>query len=125
MKALLPAAGLGIRWHPWSRIIPKELLPLGRYPAIHYVLDEAVGAGIREIGIVVSQAKQLINTYVEAVWRSDHPEIGLKFFYQPTPRGIADALLCACTWVQDEPIAVLYPDEIHPPEGGIRRLREA
>jgi len=125
MKALIPAAGLGTRWHPWSRIIPKELLPLGRYPAIHYVLEEAVAAGIGEIGIIVSQTKKLINTYVETIWKSDHPEIGLKFFYQPTPQGIADALLSAQTWVQDEPVAVLYPDEIHPPEGGMRQLRKA
>jgi UTP--glucose-1-phosphate uridylyltransferase len=125
MKALIPAAGLGTRWHPWSQIIPKELLPLGRYPAIHYVLDEAVEAGISEIGIMVSQAKKLINSYVEVVWQSNHPEIKLKFFYQHTPRGVADALLCARTWVQDEPVAVLYPDEIHPREGGMRQLRKA
>lgn len=125
MKGLIPAAGLGTRWYPWSRIIPKELLPLGRYPAIHYVLEEAVAAGIREIGIILSQTKKLINTYVEIIWKSDHPEIGLKYFYQPAPRGVADALLCACTWVQDEPVAVLYPDEIHPPNGGMIQLRKA
>jgi UTP--glucose-1-phosphate uridylyltransferase len=125
MKALIPAAGRGTRWYPWSRIIPKELLPLGRYPAIHYVLEEAVEAGIRDIGIILSQTKTLINTYVETIWKSDHPEIGLKFFYQPAPRGVADALLCARTWIQDEPVAVLYPDEIHPPDGGMRQLRKA
>lgn len=42
MKALILAAGLGTRWYPWSRVIPKELLPLGNYPAIHYVLEEVV-----------------------------------------------------------------------------------
>jgi UTP--glucose-1-phosphate uridylyltransferase len=68
MKALIPAAGLGTRWYPWSKIVPKELLPLGRYPAIHYVLDEAVAAGIREIGIIISEAKKLIKTYVENVF---------------------------------------------------------
>ena len=125
MKGLIPAAGLGTRWYPWSRIIPKELLPLGRYPVIHYVLKEGVEAGIGEIGIILSQTKELLNTYVETIWKSDHPEIGLNFFYQPAPRGVADALLCACTWVQDEPVAVLYPDEIHPPDGGIRQLRRA
>jgi UTP-glucose-1-phosphate uridylyltransferase len=62
MKALIPAAGLGTRWYPWSKIVPKELLPLGRYPAIHYVLEEAVAAGIREIGIIISKAKQLIRS---------------------------------------------------------------
>jgi UTP--glucose-1-phosphate uridylyltransferase len=75
MKALIPAAGLGTRWYPWSKVIPKELLPLGQYPAIHYVLEEAVAAGIREIGIIISEAKELIKAYVEKVWQTQRPEV--------------------------------------------------
>lgn len=75
MKTLIPAAGLGTRWHPWSKIVPKELLPLGPYPAIHYVLKEAVAAAISEIGIIISKTKQLIRTYVEDVWMVNHQEI--------------------------------------------------
>ena len=123
MKALIPAAGLGTRWYPWSKVVPKELVPLGRYPAIHYVLEEAVAAGIREIGIIISKTKQLIRTYVEDVWMVNHQEIQIMWFYQPSPRGVGDALLCAKEWVQDEPTAVLYPDEIHPSEGGMIQLR--
>ena len=41
MKALMPAAALRSRWHPWSKVVPKELLPFGNYPAIHYVVEEA------------------------------------------------------------------------------------
>ena len=114
MKALIPAAGLGTRWYPWSKVIPKELLPLGQYPAIHYVLDEAVAAGIREIGIIISKAMQLIRTYVEKVWQTQRPEARVVWFYQHSARGVADALLCAKEWIQHEPTAVLYPDEIHP-----------
>jgi UTP--glucose-1-phosphate uridylyltransferase len=62
MKALIPAAGRGTRWYPWSRIIPKELLPLGRYPAIHYVLEEAVEAGIRDIGIILNQTNSILHS---------------------------------------------------------------
>ena len=125
MKALIPAAGLGTRWYPWSKVIPKELLPLGRYPAIHYVLEEAVAAEIREIGIIISEAKQLIKAYVEQVWQAQRPETRVVWFYQASPVGVADALLCAKEWIQHEPTAVLYPDEIHPLEGGIIQLRRA
>lgn len=125
MKALIPAAGLGTRWYPWSKVVPKELLPLGQYPAIHYVLEEAVVAGIREIGIIISEAKGLIKAYVGKVWQIQRPETRVVWFYQTSPRGVADALLCAKEWVQDEPTAVLYPDEIHPSEGGIIQLCRA
>lgn len=106
-------------------MIPKELLPLGQYPAIHYVLEEAVAAGIREIGIIISKAKQLIRTYVEKVWQTQRPEVRIVWFYQHSARGVADALLCAKEWIQHEPTAVLYADEIHPSEGGIIELRKA
>jgi UTP--glucose-1-phosphate uridylyltransferase len=125
MKALIPAAGLGTRWHPWTRVVPKELLPIGNYPAIHYVLEEAVAGGIDEIGIIISKTKRLTKEYVDKVWKLDHPEADIRWFYQHKARGVADALLCAKRWVNDEPVAVLYPDEIHPPEGGIVELKAA
>jgi len=125
MKALIPAAGLGTRWYPWSRIVPKELLPLGNHPALYYILEEAVAAGIREIGIIINESKTLIKNYVEHIWRSDHPAISIQFIYQPSARGIADALICSYEWIKHEPVAVLYPDEIHPPWGGICTLKEA
>ena len=106
-------------------MVPKELLPLGCYPAIHYVLEEAVVAAISEIGIIISKAKQLIRTYVEKVWQTQRPERRIVWFYQAVPLGLADALFCAKEWVQDKPTAVLYPDEIHPPEGGLIQLRNA
>ena len=118
MKALIPAAGLGTRWYPWSKVISKELLPLGRYLVIHYVLEEAVAAGIREIGIIISEAKQLIRTYVEKVSQTQHPETRIVWFYQNSARGVADALLCAKEWVGDRPTAVICPDEIHPSQKG-------
>ena len=58
MKALIPAAGLGTRWYPWSRVVPKELLPIENYPAIHYVLDETIAAGINKVGIIISEQKK-------------------------------------------------------------------
>ncbi|MEA1867467.1 MAG: sugar phosphate nucleotidyltransferase [Thermodesulfobacteriota bacterium] len=125
MRALIPAAGLGTRWYPWSKVVPKELLPLGQYPAIHYVLEEAVAAGTTEIGIIISEAKKLIRMYVENVWQVQRPKERIVWFYQTSPRGVANALLCAKEWVGDKPTSVLYPDEIHPSEGGIIQLRSA
>jgi UTP--glucose-1-phosphate uridylyltransferase len=125
MKALIPAAGLGSRWYPWSKVIPKELLPLANYPAIHYVLEEVVAAGILEIGIIVSTAKKLVKIYVDKIWKLAHPEVNVTWLYQSSPRGVGHALLCARNWVQDEPTAVLYPDELHPQNGGINQLYRA
>jgi UTP--glucose-1-phosphate uridylyltransferase len=88
MKALIPAAGLGTRWYPWSKVIPKELLPLGRFPAIHYVLEEAVAAGIRDIGTIIIEAKSLIRAYADKIWKLDHPD---GFINQEEAGGAFDA----------------------------------
>ncbi len=125
LKALIPAAGLGTRWHPWSRILPKELLPVGNYPAIHFALEEIVTAGIDEIGIIINEKKQLIKTYTEEVWKLVHPRVNVRWFFQPFPGGVADALLCAKEWIKDNPTAVIYPDEIHPVDGGLVQLLKA
>ena len=118
MKALIPAAGLGTRWHPWSKVVPKELIPLGKYPAIHFVLNEAMTAGIKSIGIVISGTKLLLKKYVEVYWKPKYPDTELQWFNQSSPCGVADALFTAKAWVKDNPVAVLYPDEIHPNSGG-------
>ena len=52
MKAIIPAAGKGERWYPWSVCIPKEMLPIINKPIIHYVIDEAIDAGAKEIAII-------------------------------------------------------------------------
>ncbi len=125
MKALVPAAGLGTRWYPWSKVIPKELLPIASYPALHHGMDAVVFSGIDEIGIIINKAKQLIRSYVEQVWMVNHPEIRIKWYYQSSPQGLGDALLCAKKWVNKEPTAVLYPDIIHPKAGGMTLLCKA
>jgi len=125
MKALIPAAGLGTRWYPWSKIIPKELLPLGKQPSIHYVLEEAVTSGIREIALIINENKKIIKSYVEEIWHRDHRKVDITWFYQALPLGVADALLSADAWVEDKPVGVLYPDEIHPKEGGLVELCRA
>ena len=59
-KAIIPAAGHGTRMRPFTSVVPKELLPVGSKPAIHWAVEEAAAAGLTHIAVVVSRAKPLI-----------------------------------------------------------------
>ena len=65
MKAIIPAAGLGTRFLPVTRVVPKEMLPIGAKPALELIVDEARAAGADEIVIVISEGKELIRKYFE------------------------------------------------------------
>lgn len=128
--AVIPAAGLGSRFLPVTKAIPKELLPIGDTPAIQIIIDEAVGAGIDHIVIVNSRDKPAIERYFERddeLVRSIRAKgdeqlaerlagIGrdwrVTFAYQDAPRGLGHAVGCARQAVGDEPFAVLLPDEL-------------
>jgi UTP--glucose-1-phosphate uridylyltransferase len=130
LTAVIPAAGLGTRFLPASKAVPKELMPLGDTPAIQYVIDEALGAGIDHIVLVSSRAKPAIERYFEP-----SPEVVAKLeasgrtklaarlrgigadwrtsvVYQDEPKGLGHAVGCARAAVGDQPFAVLLPDEI-------------
>ena len=62
-KAILPAAGLATRFLPVTKAVPKELLPLGNKPVIHWIVDEAVASGVEEIILVISPDKTAIHEY--------------------------------------------------------------
>ncbi|HUP21782.1 MAG TPA: sugar phosphate nucleotidyltransferase [Thermoanaerobaculia bacterium] len=110
-KAVIPAAGLGTRMRPWSEVVPKELVPLGTKPAIQFAVDEALGAGIAEIAVVVSPDKGLLRDYLD---RFGDPSGRARFTYvtQETPRGLGDAILCCRDFAAGEPFAVLLPDNV-------------
>ena len=116
--AVIPAAGLGTRFHPATKAIPKELLPIIDTPALQLVIDEAVSAGMHRIVIVTSRSKPALEAYVaaapEVVARkgADGPAVTVQFAYQDQPRGLGHAVACAREAVGDEPFAVLLPDEI-------------
>ena len=101
MKALIPAAGQGKRWHPWNWVVPKELLPLGNYPSIYYILGEAFASGISEIGITISETKELIKAYVDEIWKLVQMDLTVVWFYQCEPCSVANALSCAKEWIQE------------------------
>lgn len=111
-KAVIPAAGKGTRMEPVSRVVPKELLPVGRKPAIQWVIEEAAGAGLTEIAIVLSPAKGLIFEYLAD--GDLEAELGVRFEYvtQERQRGLADAMWECRDFCSGEPFALLLPDNI-------------
>lgn len=131
-KAVIPAAGLGTRFLPASKAVPKEMLPVVDTPAIQYIVEEAVRAGIEDIVIVTSRGKGAIeNHFDRSPELEDHLQKGGKtaeldelraiasladihFVRQKEPRGFGDAVLAARRHVGDAPFVVMVGDEIVP-----------
>ncbi|MFC5465917.1 UTP--glucose-1-phosphate uridylyltransferase [Lederbergia graminis] len=127
-KAIIPAAGYGTRGLPITKVVPKELFPIGDKPAIHYIVEEAIAAGIEEILIVVSRSKNLIIDYfdrsleLEAFLEKNgkthlleklkFPKVHIQYTRQTYASGLGDAILLGKQFVGDEPFAVLLPDEV-------------
>ena len=129
-SAVIPAAGMGTRFLPASKAVPKELLPIGDTPTLQLVIDEALGAGIEHIVVVSSRNKPAVEQYfapspelldaLEASGKTALAErvrsIGSDWkatiVYQDNPRGLGHAVGCAAEAVGDEPFAVMLPDEL-------------
>ena len=129
-SAVIPAAGLGTRFLPATKAVPKELMPIGDTPAIQIIIDEALGAGIEHIVVVSSRTKPAIEQYfapddaLVATLREKGKDdvadrlaaIGrdwrVTIAYQDNPRGLGHAVGCGREAVGDEPFAVLLPDEL-------------
>ena len=127
-KAVIPAAGLGTRFLPITRSVPKELLPILDRPMLQYVVAEAAEAGISEVIIVVSPGKESIADYFRP--RPDleqrlagEPDLldqarsganlaAVSFVIQEQPLGLGHAVLTARDAVGNEPFAVMLPDDI-------------
>lgn len=128
-KAVLPVAGFGTRVLPATKAIPKELLPVFDRPAIQYVVDEALDAGIEHIVFVTGRGKGAIEDYfdrafeleaaLEAKNKTDlldtlgktlRPPGAMSFVRQQGALGLGHAVWCARDIVGDEPFAVLLPD---------------
>ena len=128
-KAILPVAGLGTRFLPASKSIPKEMVTVVDRPAIEYVVREAVEAGIEQIILVTHSSKASIENYFDrnfelettleqkqkwdllAEIRQIVPEhVSIVSVRQPQPLGLGHAVLCAKSIVGDEAFAVMLPD---------------
>ncbi len=129
-KAIIPAAGLGTRVLPASKALPKEMLPIVDKPAIQYIVEEAVNAGITDILIITNRGKGVIEDHfdysieLEAMLEKRGNTEMLKslkgvaelaniyYIRQKVTRGLGDAVLRAREFVGDEPFAVLYGDDV-------------
>ena len=92
MKALIPAAGHGTRFLPVTRVVPKEMLPVGSKPAIQLIVEEALAAGADEVVIVTSRDKEIIKRYFDG-----DPDLAkrIRWAYQTEQRGLGHAVLQA------------------------------
>jgi len=129
-KAVIPAAGLGTRFLPVTKSMPKEMLPIIDKPAIHYVVEEAVNSGIDDIIIITGRGKRAIEDYFDATpelemrLKAQHKGEALKslkkiaefpdiqYVRQKEPNGLGDAILKAEKHIGNEPFAVLLGDDI-------------
>jgi UTP--glucose-1-phosphate uridylyltransferase len=128
--AVIPAAGLGTRLLPFTKAVPKELAPVLDRPAIHYVVKEAMDAGIQHIAIVTSSGKGALQEYfkpsdeTDRLLRARGMNTVAEEFRQMTERltfsypvqarqlGLGHAVLCARDAVGKEPFAVILPDDL-------------
>jgi len=129
-KAVIPVAGLGTRFLPATKTVPKELLPIVDIPSIQYVVQEAVDAGIEEIIFVTSRGKDSIEDHFDEapeleqilINRGNHEMakmlrriaemIEVVSVRQKVPLGLGHAVLCARDLVGDEPFAVMLADDL-------------
>lgn len=128
-KAIIPAAGLGTRFLPATKAQPKEMLPIVDKPAIQFIIEEAVAAGIEEILVITGRNKRSIEDHfdrsieLEMQLKSqgkyellglieEISQITLHFIRQKEAKGLGHAVLCAKQFVGDEPFAVMLGDDI-------------
>jgi len=140
MQAILPVAGLGTRFLPWTKVVPKELLPIGNQPIISLLVDECLSVGIRDICFVINRGKEMIPQYfydMPALERelekrgklhmlqelSRYHNVNFHVVYQDRLLGDGHALLQAKSWVTTENVAILFGDDlIAGKENGLQQL---
>lgn len=129
-KVLIPAAGLGTRFLPATKALPKEMFPIIDIPTIQYIVEEAIKSGIEEVGIIISLAKPSIEKHfsIDEELEKRLIEVGkveeakmireianmakVKFILQPQPRGLGHAILCAKEFINGEDFAIMLGDDL-------------
>lgn len=135
-KAVIPAAGLGTRFLPLTKAVPKELMPLADQAAMQYVVEEAAAAGIEEVIVVTARGKEAIADYFDKnadlegllSARGDNDRLAqvrrpselaqMTYVRQAEQLGLGHAVACAARAVGGEPFAVILPDDIIAAEPG-------
>lgn len=129
-KAIIPAAGLGTRFLPATKAMPKEMLPIVDKPTIQYIVEEAIESGIEDIIIVTGKGKRAIEDHFDMAFeleqnlmekgkidllrevRKSSNMVDIHYIRQKEPRGLGHAVWCARKFIGDEPFAVLLGDDI-------------
>jgi UTP--glucose-1-phosphate uridylyltransferase len=129
-KAVVPAAGLGTRFLPATKATPKEMLPIVDKPAIQYVVEEAVAAGLDDVLLITGRSKRSIEDHFDRAYeleealaaKDDFDRLGqvresselaaVHYVRQGDPRGLGHAVLCAARHVGNAPFAVLLGDDL-------------
>jgi len=130
-KAVFPVAGMGTRFLPATKSIPKEIMTLVDRPLIQYAIDEARGAGIKEFIFVTSRGKSALEDYfdvapelenqlrksgkdalLEALKETNMDSGAIAYIRQNRPMGLGHAVWCARRLIGNEPFAVLLPDDV-------------
>ncbi|MGG6312879.1 UTP--glucose-1-phosphate uridylyltransferase GalU [Paenibacillus macerans] len=139
-KAIIPAAGLGTRFLPATKAMPKEMLPIVDKPTIQYIVEEAVASGIEDIIIVTGKGKRAIEDHFDTSFeleynlnekgkfqlleevRKSSEMADIHYIRQKEPKGLGHAIWCARKFIGDEPFAVLLGDDIV--ESGVPCLKQ-
>ncbi|PGL72708.1 UTP--glucose-1-phosphate uridylyltransferase GalU [Bacillus sp. AFS055030] len=128
-KAIIPAAGLGTRFLPATKAMPKEMLPIVDKPTIQYIVEEAIESGIEDIIIVTGKGKRAIEDHFDYSFELEQnllekekydilkqvkapSNIDIHYIRQKEPKGLGHAVWCARNFIGNEPFAVLLGDDI-------------
>ena len=128
-KAIIPAAGLGTRFLPATKAMPKEMLPIVDKPTIQYIVEEAIASGIEDIIIVTGKGKRAIEDHFDRNIELEQnliekgklellkkvnqsSKVDIHYIRQKEPKGLGHAVWCARKFIGDEPFAVLLGDDI-------------
>lgn len=129
-KAIIPAAGLGTRFLPATKAMPKEMLPIVDKPTIQYIVEEAIESGIEDIIIVTGKGKRAIEDHFDCAYELEQNLLekgkndllekvrystnlaDIHYIRQKEPNGLGHAVWCARNFIGDEPFAVLLGDDI-------------
>ncbi|MEV5027112.1 UTP--glucose-1-phosphate uridylyltransferase GalU [Paenibacillus sp. LPE1-1-1.1] len=128
-KAIIPAAGLGTRFLPATKAMPKEMLPIVDKPTIQYIVEEAIESGVEDIIVVTGKGKRAIEDHFDIAFELEYTleskgkfdilekvrkssNVNLHYIRQKEARGLGHAVWCARNFIGDEPFAVLLGDDI-------------
>lgn len=128
-KAIIPAAGLGTRFLPATKAMPKEMLPIIDKPTIQYIVEEAINSGIEDIIIVTGKSKRAIEDHFDNAFELEQTliekrkyemlervqetsKVEIHYIRQKEPKGLGHAVWCARKFIGNEPFAVLLGDDI-------------